>query len=81
MENLLDLVVPTAPGDVNIHTFSEFKDWINNQYNPKAALNSSSHFSKQTDIRPLRLKSSKTLIDEPKITHSHITKRLSIAFN
>jgi hypothetical protein len=47
-ENLLDLVLPSAPANANIHTFPEFKDWLNNQFNLKTDLNPPSSISKKS---------------------------------
>lgn len=49
-ENLLDIVIPSEPGDTDIHTFPEFKDWINTQFVVNSDLNNqtTSYISKQS---------------------------------
>lgn len=83
---MLDLVVPSTTADTNIHTFMEFKDWINSSFTLQTQLNPPSYITKNTEVRSLRVRKGKSLAYENaerpfnKITTS-LTKKLSIAYN
>jgi hypothetical protein len=79
-------VVPSTTADTNIHTFIEFKDWINFSFKPKTELNPPSYISKKSEVRSMKVKKGRSFgledYDRPmnKITTS-LTKRFSIAYN
>ena len=57
--NLLDLVLPSATADTNIHTFCEFKEWINASFNVKTQLNTASYMKKNDQQLVRSIKSTK----------------------
>jgi hypothetical protein len=60
--NLLDLVLPATTADTNIHTFSEFKEWINGSFRIKNQLNSTSYIKKNEQVsRSVKVKQAKSL--------------------
>jgi hypothetical protein len=62
--NLLDLVLPSATADTNIHTFCEFKEWINTSFNVKTQLNTASYMKKNDHlVRSIKVKQAKSLSD------------------
>jgi hypothetical protein len=62
MENLLDLVMPATTADTNIHTFSEFKEWMGNSFRIKTQLNTSSYIKKSDQIgRSIKVKQAKSM--------------------
>jgi hypothetical protein len=63
--NLLDLVLSATTADTNIHTFSEFKEWMNSSFHPKTQLNSASYIKKSDQVtRSLKVKQAKSLSDQ-----------------
>lgn len=63
--NLLDLVLPATTADTNIHTFVEFKEWMNSSFKPKTQLNSVSYISKNDMVfRSLKVRPSKSLVTD-----------------
>jgi hypothetical protein len=78
--NLLDLVMPATTADTNIHTFSEFKEWINTSFQVKTQLNSASYIKKKDMVKSLKLKSSHSIGSEsPKMLRS-LKQRQSLSF-
>jgi hypothetical protein len=81
-ENLLDLVLPATTADTNIHTFTEFKEWMSNSFHIKTQLNISSSYVKKNDlVHSMKLKPSRSLNNDPVVDLlGSVKRRQSIGF-
>jgi len=84
-DNLFDLVLPATAKDTNIHTFTEFKEWMVHSFHIKTQLNTSSYIKKNDIIHSLKIKPSKSLSNdggnEPSQFLGGIKKRPSMNYN
>lgn len=79
-ENLLDFVMPATTADTNIHTFSEFKEWINTSFHITTQLHSASNIKKKDMVKSLKLRPSHSIGSEsPKMLKS-LKQRQSLSF-
>ena len=86
--NLLDLVLPATTADTNIHTFMEFKEWINTSFQIKTHLNvgnvGSSIINKPINrkIRPAKSLTGDRITPSNVVILSSVVKRVpTISYN
>lgn len=58
-------MLPATTADTDIHTFMEFKEWINGSFHIKTQLNSASYIKKNDQLtRSIKVKQAKSLTSD-----------------